>query len=118
MKYNDSDGYKILKLDYEAIHYIVDRENWSDTFKEKCKKVFSDLLDNRIHANHHAISRIIQRKLSIKNIIEIDKMDFIYTDGDAMIKFYDGIALLYKENRFHSAYKIGTLKERWAKYDK
>lgn len=94
MKYNDPEGFDILKKKVDA-YSDINKKAWSDDFKQKSKDAYDRFADNEIYMSVHALSRLPRlNKPGLPEVSEEELIKFIsgapkYTEGENKLIYFD-----------------------------
>ena len=94
MKYNDPEGFDILKKKVDA-YSEINKKAWSDDFKQKSKDAYDRFADNEIYMSVHALSRLPRlNKPGLPEVSEEELIKFIsgapkYTEGENKLIYFD-----------------------------
>lgn len=94
MKYNDPEGFDILKKKVDA-YSEINKKAWSDDFKQKSKDAYDCFADNEIYMSVHALSRLPRlNKPGLPEVSEEELIKFIsgapkYTEGENKLIYFD-----------------------------
>lgn len=127
MKYTDSEGWKSKKREYATINKILNKETYSDEYRNKLIFAYYDFRKEGYEFTDHSLNRFLGQKsgkdrahFDKNKLLEVLERDINYIEGDRTIKFYDNIAVIQNSvtKEVVSIVTRGKPKGGWSIYER
>lgn len=105
LKYTNGSEWGSKKREYATINKILNKETYSEQYRNKLISTYYDFKDNGYEFTDHSLNRFLGQKSGKDKIhfgkdklTEVLNLSVNYTEGDRTIKFYDGIAVIQNKD--------------------
>lgn len=126
LKYTNSSEWDSKKREYATINKILNKETYSEQYRNKLISTYYDFKDNGYEFTDHSLNRFLGQKsgkdkvhFSKDKLLEVLNNNANYTEGDRIIKFYDGIAVIQNKDTKEVVSIVTRSKPKggWAPYE-